>query len=279
MPPVAASWSIAGARVDLTPGVLVGVLNVTPDSFSDGGDWVDPVRAVEKGVSMTNDGAAIVDVGGESTRPGAAPISLDEEASRAIPVVEGLVDRGVVVSIDTYKAEMASLAIDAGASIVNDVTGFEDREMIAVAATSGVGVVIMHGRGRALDDRPADEDPVTAVGHFLRQRAMGLAEAGVDRGRIVIDPGLGFAKRHEQSLALVAGVDRLADVGYPVMVGASRKGFLAGLTGAADWESRDSVTAAITALTFLRGACLFRVHDVVRSRDALRLAGAIVANQ
>lgn len=279
MPRPATRWTVAGERLDLTDGALVGVLNVTPDSFSDGGEWTEPSRAIERAMSMIDDGASIIDVGGESTRPGAAPISLDEEASRAIPVLSGLADRGVTVSIDTYKAEMARLAVEAGASIVNDVTGFEDSAMVEVAASSDVGVVIMHGRGQVLEDLPPDEDPVGEVGAFLQRRAETLIEAGVDRGRIAIDPGLGFAKRHEQSLALVAGVDRIVALGYPVMIGASRKGFLVGLAGAASWESRDSVTAAITALTFLRGASLFRVHDVARSRDALRLAGAIVASQ
>jgi dihydropteroate synthase len=259
--------------------MLVGILNVTPDSFSDGGEWDEPRQAVEHGLSMVAAGAMVIDVGGESTRPGAAPVSLDEEASRAIPVVRKLVDEGVVVSIDTYKAEMARLAIEAGASIVNDVTGFEHREMMEAVAGKDVGVVIMHGRGQALDDRPPGDDTVSEVADFLRRRAESLIDVGVDSGRIAIDPGLGFAKRHEQSLALVAGVDRLAQVGFPVMVGASRKGFLTGLAGAVGREARDSVTAAITALTFTRGASLFRVHDVARSRDALRLAGAIVASQ
>jgi dihydropteroate synthase len=228
---------------------------------------------------MWDQGAALIDVGGESTRPGASPVSLDEEAGRAIPVVERLADTGMVVSIDTYKPEMARLAIEAGASVVNDVTGFEDPGMIEVVAATGVGAVIMHGRGQALADRPAGSDAIAEVEAFLTGTAKTLADAGVERDRIVIDPGLGFAKRHEQSLALLAGVDRLATSGLPVMVGASRKGFLRGLAGAGTWEERDSVTAAITALTFLRGARLFRVHDVARSRDALSLAGAIVASQ
>lgn len=279
MPQIATSWSFAEGRLDLTAGALVGVLNVTPDSFSDGGRWEELSRAMEHAQSMRNEGAVVVDVGGESTRPGAGPVSLDEEAARAIPVVTGLVERGLTVSIDTYKAEVAELAIEAGASIVNDVTGFGDRNMIDVVAATGVGVVVMHGRGQALDDRPPDLDVVADVEGYLASRARALMTAGVDRGRIAIDPGLGFAKRHEQSLALMDGVDRLAATGFPVMVGASRKGFLSGLTGADTWESRDSVTAAITALTFLRGARLFRVHQVAKSRDALRLAGAIVADQ
>ena len=279
MPQVATSWSVGGERLDLEAGVLVGVLNVTPDSFSDGGNWQQPSLALERARSMAEGGAAVVDVGGESTRPGAQRVSLDEEASRAVPVVRALVERGLRVSIDTYKADMARLAIEAGACIVNDVTGFEDRNMIDVVAATSVGVVIMHGRGQALDDRSAGLDVVAEVEGYLRARSAALVSAGIDAARIAIDPGLGFSKRHEQSLALMAGVDRLSATGFPVMVGASRKGFLAGLTGAANWESRDSVTAAITAFTFLRGARLFRVHDVARSRDAVRMAGAIVADQ
>ncbi len=221
----------------------------------------------------------VIDVGGESTRPGAAPVPFDEEAARAIPVVERLVESGMLVSIDTYKPTIARLAIEAGASVVNDVTGFEDPEMIEVVAAARVGVVIMHGRGQALAERPPGTDVVAEVSSFLLARATTLIEAGVPRDRIAIDPGLGFAKRHEQSLALVAGVDRLAALGFPVMVGASRKGFVEGLAGARAWEERDGVTAAITALTFLHGARLFRVHDVARSKDALSLAGAIVASQ
>jgi len=230
-------------------------------------------------MSMREEGARIVDVGGESTRPGATPVSLEEEKGRAIPVVEDLVARGVMVSIDTYRPETARRAIEAGASVVNDVTGFDDPEMIDLAARTSVGVVIMHGRGHALDDRSSEVDVVAEVEGFLRERAMTLVSAGVDRARIAIDPGLGFAKRHEQSLALIAGVQRLAATGFPVMVGASRKGFLRGLTGAASRQARDRVTAAITALTFLGGGRLFRVHEVARSRDALGLVGAIVADQ
>lgn len=279
MPQVATSWSIAGEQLDLTSGALVGVLNVTPDSFSDGGEWNEPGRALAHAESMTAEGALVVDVGGESTRPGAQAVSVDEEAGRAVPVVEELAARGMTVSIDTYKPEVASLAIEAGASIVNDVTGFDDQAMVDVVAASEAGVVIMHGRGRALNDRPPEVDVVAEVEGYLTSRALALMSAGVDRSRIAIDPGLGFAKRHEQSLALISGVDRLASNGFPVMMGASRKGFLRGMTGAETWSSRDSVTAAITALTFLRGARLFRVHDVARSRDALGLAGAIVADQ
>lgn len=279
MPAIATSWSVGGKKLDLTFGALIGVLNVTPDSFSDGGQWNQRRRAIEHGGSMVEEGAAVVDVGGESTRPGASPVPLQEEVDRAIPVVRGLVDMGITVSIDTYKPHVARLATEAGASIVNDVTGFEDPEMIEVVADAGVGAVIMHGRGQDLDSRPPTTDAVAAVGTFLSERATSLIGAGVRRDRIAVDPGLGFAKRHEQSLALVAGVDRIAALGFPVMVGASRKGFLRGLAGARTWEERDSVTAAITALAFLRDARLFRVHDVARSRDALKLAGAIVATQ
>lgn len=276
---VATSWSVAGGQLDLTPGVLVGVLNVTPDSFSDGGEWDEPSLALKRAESMAAEGALVIDIGGESTRPGADPVSIDEEASRAIPVVKGLVERGITVSIDTYKPEIASLAIEAGASIVNDVTGFDDEAMIGVVAAGDVGVVIMHGRGQQLDQLAHEADVVSEVESHLLARAQALRDAGIAERRIAIDPGLGFAKRHEQSAALIAGIARLTRHGFPVMVGASRKGFLKSVAGADTRESRDNVTAAISAVTFLDGVRLFRVHDVARSRDALRLAGAIVTDQ
>jgi len=272
---------MAGEQVDLSNGVLIGVLNVTPDSFSDGGDFTNPARAISHGLTLTEAGAALVDVGGESTRPGAIPVSEDEELRRVLPSVEGLVDRGIAVSIDTHKPGVARRALAEGAIVLNDVTGFEDDEMVVVAASHNCGVVTMHMRGTPSDMAfaPAYDDVVGEVEEYLIMSAGRLVDAGVARERIAIDPGIGFGKRAEHSLALLGSLDRLASHGFPVMVGSSRKGFLGRLVGNDDTESRDLATATTTALAFVSGARLFRVHDVARSRDALKVAAAIVASQ
>jgi dihydropteroate synthase len=274
-------WSISGEELEIVPGVLVGVLNVTPDSFSDGGEFTDPKVAISHGLGMVEMGAGIVDVGGESTRPGARPVPEDEELRRMMPVVEGLVANGVRVSIDTYKPGPARSALEAGAVIVNDVTGFQDEEMVEVAAASDCGVVAMHMQGTpaVMHIDPQYDDVVAEVEAYLLERVARLERAGVDRSRIAIDPGIGFGKRARHSLRLLANLDRLADHGLPVMVGASRKGFLSKVTSEESREASDRATAVITALAYARGARLFRVHDVAKSRDALAVAGAIVANQ
>jgi len=279
MPPVASSWLLPGGELDISHGVLVGVLNVTPDSFSDGGLFHEAPAALDHALAMQRAGAALIDVGGESTRPGAEPVPVEVEADRAIPVVRALAELGVRVSIDTFKPEVAELAVASGACVVNDVTGFEDERMIELVCRTEVGVVVMHGRGQALDTLPPDADAVAEVESYLCTRAQTLVDAGVDPHRIALDPGLGFGKRHAQSVALLANVERLVRHGFPLMIGASRKGFLRGLSGAETWEARDSVTATISALTYLRGARLFRVHDVAKSRAALIMVAAIVASQ
>ena len=262
-------------------GALVGVVNVTPDSFSDGGEFSDPAKAIARGVEMAGDGAALVDVGGESTRPGAEPVDQDEELRRLIPVVEGLVAAEVAVSVDTYKPGVARRALEAGAAAVNDVTGFTDPEMVEAVAGTRCGVVVMHMKGKPWDMHidPVYEDVVDEVESGLLEGVERLEAVGVNRRRIAIDPGLGFGKRARHSLTLLANLDRIARHGLPVMVGASRKGFLAGVVEDQSREARDRATAVSTALAYARGARLFRVHDIPRSRDALRLAAAIVANQ
>jgi dihydropteroate synthase len=257
--------------------VLVGVLNVTPDSFSDGGRFLDPDTAVEHGLAMVADGAGMVDVGGESTRPGAEPVPVDEELRRVLPVVSALAGAGVLVSIDTYKPEVAAAAVESGAVVVNDVTGFTDRQMIDAVAGRDCGVVVMHGREEPLDQMPDGIDPVEVVEQYLRLKSAELVDAGITPDRIAVDPGVGFAKRTEQSLALLAGLDRIVAQGHPVMVGTSRKRFLSTVIGQEEWANRDNATAATTALAYERGARLFRVHDLAKSRDALRTAAAIVA--
>jgi dihydropteroate synthase len=259
----------------------MGVVNVTPDSFSDGGENVEPAVAVSRGLALAAQGASLVDVGGESTRPGAVPVDLDTELRRIMPVVEGLVGAGVRVSVDTYKAEVALRALDAGAVVLNDVTGFRDDAMIEVAAGSDCGLVVMHMQGTPRDMHlsPGYHDVVAEVEQGLLHRVETLTDAGVERGRVAIDPGLGFGKRARHSLELLRHLDRLAGHGLPVMIGASRKGFMARIANDDSREKLDQATAVITALGYAKGARLFRVHDVAGSWRALRAVGAIVADQ
>lgn len=277
----ATTWLVGGEEIDLGVGALVGVLNVTPDSFSDGGEFVETEMAIARGREMVDQGAMIVDVGGESTRPGARPVDESVEMRRLMPVVKELVSSGVRVSVDTYKPGVARVALSEGAVVINDVTGFTDPEMIEVVASSTCGVVAMHMKGTPVDMHldPRYEDVVSEVEEFLIDQAQELEDAGVDRSRIAIDPGIGFGKRPEHSLTLLSHLARLAGHGMPVMIGTSRKGFLGKILAEDTREGRDLVTAVSTALGFVVGARLFRVHDVARSRDALRVAGAIVANQ
>ncbi len=258
--------------------MLVGILNVTPDSFSDGGDYLDVDTAVAAGEAMVADGATIIDVGGESTRPGAGAVPAGEEAERVLPVVRALVDRGVTVSIDTSKPEVAALAIASGASVINDVTGFRDPDMIELAAVSRAGVIVMHmlGDPRTMQAEPRYNDVVDDVRAFVVGQALRLIDSGVDPSAVVVDPGFGFGKTTRHNLELVKRLGEIVASGFPVMLGASRKSTLAKLTGEEDPKRRDGQTAVLTAIGFDRGARLFRVHDVAQSRDALRIAAAIV---
>lgn len=277
----ATEWLVAGAPIDISGGVLVGILNVTPDSFTDGGAFRHPGDAVAHGLTLVAEGASLVDVGGESTRPGAAPVDEDEELRRLLPAIEGLVAEGVALSVDTYKPAVARRALAEGVRVVNDVTGFSDEAMVEVAASSDCGVVAMHMRGTPADmaQAPPYEDVVAEVEGHLLESARRLMDAGVARERIALDPGIGFGKRAKDSLRLLAGLDRLAGHGFPVMIGTSRKGFIGRLIGSEDLLRRDQATAATTALGYALGARLFRAHDVALSRDALRVSAAIVADQ
>ncbi len=260
----------------------MGIVNATPDSFSDGGINEARDAAVAHGLRLWDEGADIVDVGGESTRPGAAPVNAAEEAGRVVPVIADLVDRGVVVSVDTMKASVASEAIEAGAHIVNDVSGFRDSEMAAVCAGTDVGVVLMHMRGdpQTMQDNPHYDDVVTEVVAFLETTAERAIDEGVAAERICLDPGIGFGKTFDHNLALLNGIERLADIGYPVLVGTSRKGFLgailrdAGINTAA--QERDVATAATVALAVAGGASVVRVHNVGHGLQAARTADAMV---
>jgi dihydropteroate synthase len=229
-----AEWRVRGRTLSTADGTLImGVVNVTPDSFSDGGAFLDPARAVRHGLDLVAAGAHLVDVGGESTRPGAGPVPVAEERSRVVPVIAELAAAGVVVSVDTAKPEVAAAAIDAGAAVVNDVTALADPEMARLAAAAGVGVVLMHMQGtpRTMQDEPRYDDVVAEVTEVLVGRAAAAVAAGVAREAVCIDPGIGFGKTSEHNLALLAGLPALTGTGYPVMVGASRKSFLGTLLG------------------------------------------------
>lgn len=259
----------------------MGILNVTPDSFSDGGRWIDTAAAVNRGRELAAIGTDIIDVGGESTRPGAAPVDATEELERVIPVVEALAADGVVVSIDTSKPTVAAAAIDAGAEIVNDVTGLSNPEMIETCAGTGVGVVIMHmlGDPRTMQADPNYEYVVADVAEFLRNRANEAIAAGIDTSRIVVDPGIGFGKTIRHNLALLDSIGTLGD-GWPVMIGASRKSFLGSILDRAGRpsapEDRDRATDATTAMAIERGASIVRVHDAAGAIDVGRATDAIV---
>jgi dihydropteroate synthase len=263
---------------------VMGVVNVTPDSFSDGGEWFDPELAVKHGLDLVAEGADVVDVGGESTRPGAARVDEAEELRRVVPVVRELAAAGVVVSVDTMRASVAEQAVEAGARLVNDVSGgAADPAMVPVVAAAYVPFVVMHWRGRSIDmnNRAVYTDVVTEVVDELAQSMERAVSGGVDPERIVIDPGLGFAKDAGHDLALVAQLARLRALGRPLLVAASRKRFLgrvlAGGVGAAPppARERDAATAAVSAIVAREGAWAVRVHDVRASADAVRVARAV----
>ncbi len=262
--------------------LVMGVVNVTPDSFSDGGHWFDVDAAIGHGLDLVREGADIVDVGGESTRPGAARISLGEELRRVEPVIRALAEEGVTVSVDTMRAEVAEAAVEAGARLVNDVSGgLADPAMPRVVAATGVPYVVMHWRGhsRDMDSRAIYADVVTEVAEELRKRTDSVIAEGVREEQIVLDPGLGFSKQAEHNWALLAGIDRLDRLGYPLIIGASRKRFLGRLLADADGTPRpfsrsDNATLAVTALAARAGAWCVRVHDVGPNADAVRVAAA-----
>lgn len=259
------------------PGpALMGIVNVTPDSFSDGGSFATADAAIAHGFDLVTAGAAIVDVGGESTRPGADPVGFDEERQRIVPVVEGLARRGAVVSIDTSKAEVAEAALAAGATMVNDVTALGDPAMAGVVAAADADLCVMHMQGtpRTMQDDPRYDDVVAEVAAFLEERVDRAVAAGVRRERIAVDPGIGFGKTVDHNLALLDGVAEIAlRTGCPVLVGASRKRFLGALIG--DAERDRTVASVAAALRAVRaGAWMLRVHDVAPHRDALVVYGA-----
>ena len=270
-------WALGGGALSLDHPVLIGIVNVTPDSFSDGGRFATLDRAVAQAERLAADGCELLDVGGESTRPGAVPVPVEDEIGRVAPVIEQLVRRGLgPVSVDTRKAAVARAALAAGAAVVNDVSGLAfDPELARVVAEGGAGVIVMHMRGT-----PDTMDSLAVYRHVAADvaaelgAAVGRAEAGgVARERIVVDPGFGFAKTPEQNFRLLDELATVVALGYPVAVGPSRKRFLGAATGR-PVEDRDRATAVACALAWERGARLFRVHDAALAREALRVAGA-----
>ena len=265
------------------PGpALFGILNVTPDSFSDGGDFLDPEAAARHAGVLLEEGADAIDVGGESTRPGSDPVSEEEERRRVVPVVRRILEArpGAVVSVDTYRARTAEAALDAGARIVNDVTALRgDPRMAALVADAGCPVVLMHmlGEPKTMQREPRYDDAVGEVRHFLEKRAGHANAAGVAAENIILDPGIGFGKTLAHNLALLRRLDAIVDLGFPVLLGASRKRFIGAITGAEEAKGRVFGTVATTVLGYERGATLFRVHDVRANREALVVAEAVRA--
>lgn len=267
-------WQLAhGRQLELGPkALLMGILNVTPDSFSDGGEFFAPDRAIEQARQMITEGAAIIDIGGESTRPNATPVSAGEEQARVLPIIEALAGEGCLLSIDTYRAETARLAVAAGAHIVNDVHGLQREPDIAhVAAETGAGLAIMH-TGR---DREKLPDVIEDQFHFLKTSLEIARKAGVKNEQIVLDPGFGFAKNREEDFGLMARLSELRALGFPLMVGTSRKRLIGHVAGD-DRQARDVGTAATSVILRMKGADIFRVHNVAMNRTALGFADAIV---
>jgi dihydropteroate synthase len=261
---------------------IAGVLNVTPDSFSDGGRWTDPGQAVEHALRLIEEGADLIDVGGESTRPGAEPVPAAEEIARVVPVIAALRERtSVPISIDTSKPEVMRAAVEAGAGLINDVAALRGDGALDAAAALGVPVCLMHMRGepRTMQAAPEYDDVVGEVHRFLAERLFACQMAGIDKKRILVDPGFGFGKTLEHNLALLRDLERFAELA-PVYVGLSRKTMIGALTGRDDPAARAAGSAAAALIAVQRGALLVRVHDVAVTRDALAVwAGVAVGDK
>ena len=260
----------------------MGVVNVTPDSFSDGGEWLDPGAAVTHGRDLVAQGAAILDIGGESTRPGAQPVTDAEELRRVVPVLEGLAGVGARLSIDTSRAVVAAAAIDAGATLVNDVTALRgDPAMAALVAEHGCDVCLMHmlGEPRTMQRDPRYDDVVDDVKAFLTERLQFAVQRGIDEDRVLLDPGIGFGKTIDHNLALLQRLDEIVALGPPVAIGTSRKSFLGRIAGDAGGPRRLAGTIATNVLALERGASVFRVHEVTPTREALEVAAATLGER
>jgi len=256
---------------------IMGIVNVTPDSFSDGGEWFERDAAIAHARTLADEGAAILDVGGESTRPFADPVPADEELRRVLPVVEALAGPGVQVSVDTMKLEVARAAIQAGATFVNDVTAFRhEPAMAALVAEHGCDCCLMHmlGEPRTMQVDPRYDDVVSEVKAFLEQRAAFAVAEGIAEERIMLDPGIGFGKTVDHNLELLDRLGEIVELGFPVVLGTSRKAFLGRLAGREDPHERVAATVATNVLGLERGASVFRVHDVAATADALTVTAA-----
>jgi dihydropteroate synthase len=265
-------------RLDRTR--VMGIVNVTPDSFSDGGEHATTEAAIAHGIRLAEEGADILDVGGESTRPGADAVSLEEELRRVIPVIEGLVRAtSIPISVDTSKPEVMRAAVAAGAGMINDVYALRREGALDAAASLGVPVVLMHmlGEPRSMQDAPEYDEVVSDVHRFLAERIFAAEMAGIPKSRIVVDPGFGFGKNRDHNLALLARLDTIAELGVPVLAGLSRKKSIGDLTGRADPHARVAGSVAAHLIAAQRGAKLVRVHDVAPTVDALKVWAAVAA--
>lgn len=266
-------------RLDFSSGCrLMGVLNVTPDSFSDGGQFLDTEQAVARGIEMAAQGAAVIDIGPESTRPGAEAVTKDEQISRAVPVVQKLAKQlDIPISIDTRDPDVARAAIEAGASVINDITTLADDKMLQLAVDTSVPVILMHMQGtpQTMQAAPHYDDVVNEVMEYLMERAKSAEDAGVKAEHIFLDPGIGFGKTSRHNLQLLNRLDLLCDLGYRVLVGTSRKRFIGKLTGKDIPADRLFGTAATVAWAIAKGASIVRVHDVAQMADVVKVVNAV----
>ncbi|MDI6712364.1 MAG: dihydropteroate synthase [Anaerosomatales bacterium] len=279
---MAGVWRCGRYALALERTLVMGIVNVTPDSFSDGGDHATAEAAVEHGLRLVEEGADILDVGGESTRPGSEEVPPEVEAARVLPVIERLArEAGAPISVDTRHAEVARAALDAGASIVNDVSGFRDPAMVEVAAASDAGLVVMHmlGEPKTMQADPRYGDVVAEVSAFLAERAEALKAAGVEADRICIDPGIGFGKTLEHNLALLRALPQLGELGYPVLVGASRKRMIGDITGETEPKRRLGGGVAVAVWAAAHGAAIVRVHEVRETRQAVAVWAALAGEE
>ena len=272
-------WRVKDRTLEFGRPLVMGIVNVTPDSFSDGGQFLDHRQAIDHALRLAREGADILDIGGESTRPGSQPVPLEEELRRVLPVVQALVKQtAAIISIDTSKAEVARQCLEGGAAIINDVTALRgDPAMPEVPRTHSAGVILMHMQGTpaTMQLDPKYDDVVQEVHDFLGERVGGLEQAGLPRERLAIDPGIGFGKRHAHNLTLLAGLDRLLDLGRPICLGVSRKGFIGKIIGKSVADS-DLGSVAVACYAMTRGAAqILRVHDVAATVDAVKIIEAI----
>jgi dihydropteroate synthase len=271
-------WSCRGREIDCSAKTgVMGILNVTPDSFSDGGRLPTVESAVARGLEMAGQGADIIDIGGESTRPGAADVPASEEIARTVPVIEKIRRQSdVLISVDTQKADVARAAIDAGADIINDVSALSDPQMAAVVAETGAGLVLMHMQGdpQTMQDDPQYDDVVFDVRKFLEERMAAAMRQGAAEEQVCFDPGIGFGKTDVHNLALINGIPVLAEAGRPVLIGVSRKSLIGRLLGRGV-DERLAGSLALAVYSALNGAQILRVHDVIESCDALRLVDTL----